>query len=149
MHIINMVYCSVLKYLKLFYLSLASFHASTTLVKDNNNKVVAFQNMIRSPTDGINHKYTFIANSSYAKCFREPREITWLYKDGQSGFRVVSFSSSITPTQKRVPTTTPAIRIPTPSVINPSLIKPVTRSSQRIIPPKLKPYDSDTSSDEE
>lgn len=144
-----MVYCSLLKYLKLFYISVASFHASSTMVKDN-GKVVAFQNMMRSSNGLINHKYTFISNASYAKCFRDPREHTWLYKDPKAGFKVVAFSSSIN-SPKPTPTPTKSIRIPTPSQMNPQSIqiKPITRSSIRPSP-RLQPHhDSDSSSDDE
>lgn len=127
-----MVYCSILKYLKLFYISVASFHASSTLVKDRDGKLVAFQNMMRSSNGAINHKYTFVANSSFAHCFRDRRQFTWLYKDDKSGFKVVSFSSSID--SKKSPTTpTKPLLLSSPLPINPEpiKIKPITRSSIR------------------
>lgn len=146
-----MVYCSILKYLKLFYISVASFHASSTMVKDNNGKLVAFKNLLRSSDGAINHKYTFIANSSYAHCFRDPREFTWLYKDAKSNYKLVSFSSSIN-AQKPRPTSSKPVYLSTPLSVNPTPIKlkPITRSSIRpIIRPRHHDHNDSSSSDDE
>lgn len=92
-----------MKFIKLFYLSLATFHTSTTMIQDQNH-VVAYQNRLISTDGNLHHKYTFITNASYSPCFKDPMEITWLYK-AQRGYKVISFSSSLKsppyPTAKR------------------------------------------------
>lgn len=91
----QMVLCSTLKFLKLFYLSLATFQTSTTMVQDEHGNTIAYQNALRSTDGALHHKYTFIANASYSHCFKDPMEITWLYNSGQKGYKVISFSSSL------------------------------------------------------
>jgi len=149
-----MVYCKFLKFVKLFYLSISTFHASSTLVQGPDGRPVAFQNMIRSIDSSINHKYTFLSNASYSHCFGEPRDITWLYKDGQRGYKVVSFARTQSP--KSTPSITPKpVRLSPTKPLTPSpsrMIKPVTRgSSIRRFPtqPKRNSNDTDSSSDEE
>ena len=138
-----MVYCKLLKYIKLFYISVASFHASSTLVNDQHGKTIAFQNLMRSSDRLIDHRYTFLSNASYAKCFRDPREFTWLYKDTKAGFKVVSFSSSIASPKRRAAPPKPVF-LTSPPPIN---LKPVSRSSIR--PPRLQPHNDSSSSDDE
>lgn len=143
-----MVTCSLLKYLKIFYLSLSTFHSSSVLVKDNTGKTVAIQNIIRS-NPNIFHKYTFISNSSYRKCFKQPHSVTFLYNNNQNAIQMVSFPSSVNPQRPRS-TSSPSIRVPTPPLVNPTpiKIKPVSRSSNSIRP-YPKHNDGDTSSSDE
>lgn len=133
----------MLKYVKLFYISIATLKASSVLVNDKDGKAVALHNMIRSPS-GLDHRYTFIKNTSYAHCFRDRGAHAWIYKDPQASQRMVQFSSTLTPIKIKYTSsdTTPPTSRPTqlPS------IKPITRSS-RNRPPRRPSTDSSSSDD--
>lgn len=135
--------CSMLKYIKLFYISLASFKASSTVVNDKDGKAVAIHNMIRS-SSGLDHRYTFIQNVSYAHCFRDRDAHTWIYKDPSTASRMVSFSSTLTPIKLKY--------IPVKNASRPTQlpqIKPITRSSRSISRRLYHESDSSSSSDGE
>lgn len=124
--------CSMLKYVKLFYLSLSTFRASSTLVNDKDGRPVAIHNMIRSPGQ-LDHRYTFVKNVSYAHCFRDSHAHSWIYKDAGSPQRMVSFASTLTPIKLKYSQT----QSPTPTSRHSQLppIKPITRSSRSPIRP--------------